>query len=68
MWLLFMIVWPVILPRDRQDDWITPVQWEARQAKDYLDELTMDDLTMYEVSTHVNSAKNEDEACIRPLA
>ncbi|MBN8235970.1 SOS response-associated peptidase [Halobacillus kuroshimensis] len=58
---------PVILPQDQQDDWIIPVQWEAHQAKEFLDQLTMDDLSMYEVSTHVNSAKNEDEACIRPL-
>ncbi|MBH0231223.1 SOS response-associated peptidase [Halobacillus yeomjeoni] len=59
---------PVILPKAQQDDWIQPFKWEAEQAHDFIHQLNMEELTAYNVSSYVNSAKNEGPECIRPLA
>lgn len=58
---------PVILPKDRQEQWIEPVKWTGEQAHQFVEQLTMEELEAYPVSTYVNSAKHTGEACIEPL-
>ncbi|CDQ20473.1 Putative SOS response-associated peptidase YedK [Halobacillus karajensis] len=59
---------PVIMPRKKQEEWIEPIKWNPVEAKQFVDQLTMDDLHAYEVSDYVNSAKNEGPDCIHPIA
>lgn len=59
---------PIILPKEREDTWIQPVQFDPVQAKRFLDETEDPTLTAYPVSTYVNKVKNNDEACIARLA
>jgi putative SOS response-associated peptidase YedK len=59
---------PVILPKELELNWIEQGQKDAKEMRDFLLELPDVDLTAYEVSTFVNSAKNEGEECIAPLA
>lgn len=59
---------PIILPKDRQEEWIAPVKMEPIQANELL--RTMDDveMTAYDVDSYVNKAQNNDEMCIKPIA
>ncbi|MCA0971931.1 SOS response-associated peptidase [Halobacillus litoralis] len=59
---------PVILPRDKQNQWIEPVKWSGEQAHQFVEQLTIEDFDAYPVSSYVNSAKNTGAACIEPLA
>ncbi|WP_173917304.1 SOS response-associated peptidase [Halobacillus sp. Marseille-Q1614] len=59
---------PVILPKSLEDEWIKPVKWAAGEAHQFIEQLSIDDLEAYPVSTVVNSAKNETEECIKRLA
>ncbi|RWZ58153.1 SOS response-associated peptidase [Halobacillus fulvus] len=59
---------PVILPKDKQEEWIQPVRWSPDQAHHFIDEVQMEELEAYEVGTYVNSAKNSGPECIKPLA
>ncbi|GGF24823.1 putative SOS response-associated peptidase YoqW [Halobacillus andaensis] len=58
---------PVILPKERQNHWIEPVQWQPGDAAQFIEQLTIDDLYAEQVSTYVNSAKNEGPECIQPI-
>ena len=59
---------PVILPEDLQEKWIEPVKWSPDHAHRFIEQLTMEGLEAYEVSSYVNSAKNTGPACIEPLS
>ncbi|GGD04730.1 putative SOS response-associated peptidase YoqW [Thalassobacillus devorans] len=59
---------PVILPKEKQDEWIEPVKWGADEAADFIEQLQMEDLDAYDVSDFVNSPKNEGPQCIQSLA
>lgn len=58
---------PIILPENKQDDWIAPVQLRPDIAQRFIHQMDMDDMIAYDVATYVNSAKNNDETCIAPL-
>ena len=58
---------PIMLPKDQEDAWITPRRFAPVEASRFLQQLEMESLTAYDVSSHVNAAKNNDEACIAPI-
>lgn len=58
---------PIILPKDKEDDWIDPYVKTPVEAKQFLDSFELENLTAYPVSTHVNAARNNDEMCIEPI-
>jgi len=58
---------PIILPKDKEDEWITPRKIQPARAKQFIQQLNMDEMKAYDVDTYVNAAKNNDEACIAPL-
>src|SRR5699024_5819108 len=58
---------PIILPKDMEDEWITPRQIQPARAKQFIQQINMDEMKAYDVDTYVNAAKNNDEACIAPL-
>ncbi|MCP3029074.1 SOS response-associated peptidase [Halobacillus sp. A5] len=58
---------PVILPEDQQSEWIKPVKWQPGEAAQFIDQIDMDPLESDQVSTYVNSAKNEGAQCIQPI-
>ncbi|SDM69970.1 SOS response-associated peptidase [Sediminibacillus halophilus] len=59
---------PVILPKEAEDDWIAPVKRSPEEVSSFIEELPSEPLQAYDVSTFVNSPKNEGETCIKPLA
>ncbi|MCP3030174.1 SOS response-associated peptidase [Halobacillus sp. A1] len=59
---------PVILPKNSQSEWIAPSTLKPEDAHDFINKLTMEELEANEVSTYVNSAKNEGPECIRTLS
>jgi len=58
---------PIILPKEKEDDWITPKTFDPEAAKQFITQLEPDDMTAYDVHSYVNKAKNNDEFCIEPL-
>ncbi|WP_181350945.1 SOS response-associated peptidase [Thalassobacillus sp. CUG 92003] len=58
---------PVILPEEKQDQWIENIKWEPGQAHDFLQSLPSQALDSYDISDYVNSPKNEGPACIESL-
>ncbi|MFG6149822.1 SOS response-associated peptidase [Halobacillus sp. B23F22_1] len=58
---------PVVLPKESQKHWIEPVKWQPGDAAKFIEQITIDDLYAEQVSTYVNSAKNEGPECIQPL-
>lgn len=58
---------PIILPKDKEDEWISPNEMNAQSAHEFLQSIEVDDLTAHNVSNYVNSAKNNDGSCIEPL-
>ncbi|UJL47293.1 SOS response-associated peptidase [Virgibacillus sp. NKC19-16] len=58
---------PIILPKNKEDDWITPTQKSPSQAHEFLQTIKDDELTAYDVGTYVNAAKNNDATCIEPI-
>ncbi|MDL4841821.1 SOS response-associated peptidase [Aquibacillus rhizosphaerae] len=58
---------PVILPKEKQDDWITPIKREPSYMHDFIENLQIEELDAYNVSDIVNSAKNDCKECIEPL-
>lgn len=58
---------PIILPKEKEDEWIEPIELRPEAAKQFVSQLEMDEMTAYDVNTYVNAAKNNDEACIAPL-
>ncbi|GGK03965.1 putative SOS response-associated peptidase YoaM [Lentibacillus kapialis] len=59
---------PIILPRGMQDAWIETGVQTPEEAHHFLESLNTVDLKAYNIGTYVNSAKNNDEGCIAPLA
>jgi len=58
---------PVILPKEDEAWWMQQEERDPNELHDYLRSLSIDGLEAYPVSTHVNNARNEDEACIEPI-
>jgi len=56
---------PVILPRGAPDRWLDPTVGEAA-LRECLVPLPAEDLEAYEVSTLVNSPRNDSPECTRP--
>ncbi|GIO27885.1 SOS response-associated peptidase [Ornithinibacillus bavariensis] len=59
---------PIILPKNKEDEWIAPEVMEPNKAHEFLFNLEPEKFAAYNVSNYVNTAKNNDEACIAPLA
>ena len=57
---------PVILPRSAHTDWLDPELTRADAVKDLLSGFEAD-LSIYPVSTFVNSPANNSARCIEPL-
>jgi len=55
---------PIILPKEKEDEWIKPYVQKPIAAKRFLDKVVDESLTAYPVSTHVNKATNNDSICI----
>lgn len=58
---------PIILPKGKEDAWIAPQTKHPVRAQQFLQRLEEEELTVYDVSTYVNSAKHNDPTCIEPL-
>ncbi|WP_404451428.1 SOS response-associated peptidase [Virgibacillus necropolis] len=58
---------PIILPKDKEDEWISPNEMDAGSAYNFLQSIQVDDLKAHNVSSHVNTAKNNGPSCIEPL-
>ncbi|AXI08385.1 hypothetical protein CUC15_05330 [Oceanobacillus zhaokaii] len=59
---------PIILPKDREDGWITPKKLQPEIAKQFLQTIEIDELKAYNVGNYVNAAKHNDLQCIEPIA
>lgn len=59
---------PIILPKGKEDEWIASSERDPRQWHRFLQTLEADAFTSYNIDTYVNAAKNNDAACIEPLA
>ncbi|MFC3041242.1 SOS response-associated peptidase [Virgibacillus xinjiangensis] len=59
---------PIILPKEKEDDWIKPEKMPPNEAGEFLESLHDEDFTAYDVANYVNTAKNNDEQCIKPIA
>ncbi|HLR70428.1 MAG TPA: SOS response-associated peptidase [Pseudogracilibacillus sp.] len=58
---------PIILPKAKEDEWITPYVQSPIRAKQFLEEIIDEKFTAYPVDTYVNKAQNNDETCIKPI-
>lgn len=58
---------PIILPKEREDDWLKTSFHTAEEAQQFLKNIESDPLTAYTVSDYVNNARNNDAACIQPI-
>lgn len=58
---------PIILPKEKEADWIDPHIKKPAEVKHFLDEIDDEEFTAYPVSTHVNAARNNDQTCIAPI-
>ncbi|RYG73275.1 SOS response-associated peptidase [Lentibacillus lipolyticus] len=59
---------PIILPKDKEDAWVEAGGQSPEEVYHFLQGLKTEDLQAYNVASHVNVAKNNDAACIAPLA
>ncbi len=57
---------PVILPPGARDRWLDPTAGEA-ELRGLVVPLLAEDLESYEVSTLVNSPRNDSPECVRPI-
>jgi putative SOS response-associated peptidase YedK len=57
---------PVILPVGVRDQWLDPGS-EETELRSLLVPLPADDLEAYEVSTLVNSPRNDSPECVQPV-
>lgn len=55
---------PIILPKEQEEQWITPVFKTALEAQQFITNVATQEVTTYTVSNYVNNAKNNDERCI----
>ncbi|QXJ36995.1 Putative SOS response-associated peptidase YedK [Parageobacillus caldoxylosilyticus] len=58
---------PVILPPERQEAWMDPRLEDSDYVKSLLQPYPAEEMKMYEVSTIVNSPKNDVMECIEPV-
>lgn len=58
---------PIILPKEKEDEWIEPFVKYPEDAREFLNSFEVEPLTAYDVSKHVNKATNNDPTCIAPL-
>ncbi|TRM11614.1 SOS response-associated peptidase [Lentibacillus cibarius] len=58
---------PIILPKDREDAWITADKQTPEEAHRFLETLKIERMQAYDVASYVNSAKNNDAKCIAPI-
>src|SRR5690625_2091923 len=58
---------PIILPKEKEEEWIAPHVQRPVRARDFLDKIEAEELTAYPVDSYVNKAQNNDEACIEAL-
>ncbi|WP_085993182.1 SOS response-associated peptidase [Oceanobacillus senegalensis] len=59
---------PIILPKDKENEWIRPTKLQPEEASQFLNAIDVEDMKAYSVASHVNAAKNNDEMCIKPIA
>lgn len=58
---------PIILPRDKEADWLNPQMKRGKDAFHFLQSLEIEPFTAYPVTDYVNKAANNDANCIRKL-
>jgi putative SOS response-associated peptidase YedK len=58
---------PVILPKEWEKVWLDPAIEDAEYLKSLLRPYPSEEMKMYEVSTIVNSPKNDVSDCIKPV-
>ncbi|SET38020.1 Putative SOS response-associated peptidase YedK [Oceanobacillus limi] len=58
---------PIILPKSRENEWIEPHPWKPEEAHQFLQTVEDEEFSAYNVTSYVNAAKNNDEACIAPI-
>ncbi|WP_217589791.1 SOS response-associated peptidase [Lentibacillus saliphilus] len=58
---------PIILPKDKEEEWIAPTVYDPAHAHAWLNEIEVEKLHAHNVGTYVNSAKHNDPECIVPL-
>ncbi|MFA1822085.1 SOS response-associated peptidase [Virgibacillus oceani] len=59
---------PIVLPKVKADEWVAQYFANPIEAHQFLQEMEDEDFSAYDVDTYVNSAKNNDAACIKPIA
>lgn len=59
---------PIILPKEKEDQWISPQEERPSKMQALLQEIDMEPLCAYNVSTRVNAAKNNDPECIQAIS
>lgn len=59
---------PVILPKEAEDLWLDSSLRDDRRLLDLLQPYPADEMNTYEVSTLVNSVKNDSLLCIEPVS
>lgn len=57
---------PVIIPKDKEDDWLNPNIQEPEKALAILKPYASDQLEYFQVSKFVNSPKNNSPQCVVP--
>lgn len=58
---------PIILPREKEDMWITNSFPTPKDAQEFIINVDTEPLTAYTVSDYVNNARNNDATCIEPI-
>ncbi|WP_017728781.1 SOS response-associated peptidase [Halalkalibacterium ligniniphilum] len=58
---------PVIISEEERDTWLDPAIQDTHIVKNLIKPYAAEEMMAHEVSTVVNSPKNEVEECIRPL-
>jgi putative SOS response-associated peptidase YedK len=59
---------PVILPKEAEDLWLDSSLADHRRLLDLLQPYPADEMIAYEVSSLVNSVKNDSPECIEPVS
>lgn len=59
---------PLILPKGAEDLWLDPEAEDPLRLLDLLQTYPADDMTAYQVSSLVNSVKNDSPECIEPAS
>ncbi|WP_164217398.1 SOS response-associated peptidase [Virgibacillus sp. YIM 98842] len=59
---------PIILPKSKEEEWIAANFDKPADARKFIQGIQEEAFTAYDVDTYVNAAKNNDAACIKPIA